>query len=334
MEHVCVTEFGSYLGKKSERLVIRRNKEIVREIPFFKIEQLTIEGRGVSISSDLLEQLTQEGIQINFLTRGGKPYAKLTSPVLSASVDIRREQLAAFLDNRGLEIGKAIVAGKISNQINLLRYFGKYRKRQSSRAELKELIKKMRQDAALIDSGAAKIIDDYRGELLALEARVGKRYWAAVRQLIKDKYDFQSREHSGAKDAVNSALNYGYGFLYNRVWGAVLLAGLEPFAGFVHVDRPGKPSLVLDLVEEFRQPVVDRVVISLINKGSVLDVDNDGLTDDTRDKLRQAFNAEIEHARQFQGKRQKMANIIQIQARNLAAFLRGGAKYKPYVLPW
>jgi len=57
---------------------------------------------------------------------------------------------------------------------------------------------------------------------------------------------------------VNSALNYGYGILYGQVWGAVMNAGFEPFAGFLHLDRPGKPSLVLDLIEEFRQPIVDR----------------------------------------------------------------------------
>ena len=93
---------------------------------------------------------------------------------------------------------------------------------------------------------------------------------------------FETREHRGAPDAVNSALNYGYGILYTQVWGAIMNAGLEPFAGFLHVDRPGKPSLVLDLIEEFRQPIVDRAVIAALTKGLKLETREGLLTDESR----------------------------------------------------
>lgn len=89
-----------------------------------------------------------------------------------------------------------------------------------------------------------------------------------MKLLLADHVSFEGREHRGATDQVNAALNYGYGILYAQVWGAIMNAGLEPFAGFLHVDRPGKPSLVLDLIEEFRQPLVDRPVIAAFNKAS------------------------------------------------------------------
>src|SRR5205823_7661479 len=108
------------------------------------------------------------------------------------------------------------------------------------------------------------------------------RYWEAVTEIISQKVEFLGREHVGATDAVNSLLNYGYGILYAQVWGAVINAGLEPFAGFLHVDRPGKPSLVLDLVEEFRQPVVDRTVIAFINLGQSMRMENGLLDQETR----------------------------------------------------
>jgi hypothetical protein len=88
--------------------------------------------------------------------------------------------------------------------------------------------------------------------------------------MLPDALGFAGRSHQGATDAVNAALNYGYGILTAHVWGAVMNAGLEPFAGFLHVDRSGKPSLVLDLMEEFRQPVVDRPILSWLNKGGQL----------------------------------------------------------------
>jgi CRISPR-associated endonuclease Cas1 len=88
--------------------------------------------------------------------------------------------------------------------------------------------------------------------------------------MLPDALGFAGRSHQGATDAVNAALNYGYGILTSHVWGAVMNAGLEPFAGFLHVERSGKPSLVLDLMEEFRQPVVDRPILSWLNKGGQL----------------------------------------------------------------
>ena len=91
-------------------------------------------------------------------------------------------------------------------------------------------------------------------------------YWREIARMLPDEVGFAGREHEGPGDAVNAALNYGYGILYSHVWGAVMNAGLESFAGFLHVDRSGKPSMVLDLVEEFRQPVVDRAILTWLNK--------------------------------------------------------------------
>src|SRR5207245_10394962 len=125
-------------------------------------------------------------------------------------------------------------------------------------------------------------VDECRDTLMGIEGVCGRIYWEAVGEVIRGKTEFLGRAHRGAADAVNAMLNYGYGILYGNVWGAVLNAGLEPFAGFLHVDRPGKPSLVLDLVEEFRQPVVDRAILAYVNLGTSIGM-KDGLLDaDTR----------------------------------------------------
>jgi len=85
------------------------------------------------------------------------------------------------------------------------------------------------------------------------------------------------REGRGAHDPLNAAFNYGYGVLYGQVERALVLAGLDPYAGFIHVDRPGKPSLTLDLIEEFRAPVVDRTILGMVNRGVAVELDGDGL---------------------------------------------------------
>lgn len=336
MRHVFASGYGVYLSKKSERLVVKQNGQVLEEIPFFKIEEVTVDGRGVSISSDLIEQLSKQGIQVNFLTFGGKPYAKIVPAALSATVDIRRAQLRAYDTGLGASFALAVVSGKINNQANLLRYFAKYlKKKKDLRAgiidEIVLEIKKVVDDICSIEG---KNIDEIRQRILTLEAKAGKLYWKGVKTLLFDKAEFDGRHHVGAKDAVNSVLNYGYGILYSRVWGALLLAGLEPFGGFLHVDRPGKPSLVLDMVEEFRQPIIDRYVISRLNKGKSFKRDDEGLTLGTRKEIASGVNSELERVVKFCGKNQKQCNIIQIQARSAASFFRGKGIYEPYKMKW
>ncbi|HEV8717430.1 MAG TPA: CRISPR-associated endonuclease Cas1 [Candidatus Binatia bacterium] len=129
-------------------------------------------------------------------------------------------------------------------------------------------------------------------------------------------------------------LLYGYGILYSQVWGAVLNAGLEPFAGFLHVDRLGKPSLVLDLVEEFRQPVVDRAVIVHLNLGEEVKLVQGMLEAETRKALVERVMNRLLTTETYQGKRYQVRSILQMQARRLASFLRGEGAYKAFSFKW
>lgn len=259
---VVINTYGASIGKHSERLVVREKGEVRHEIPLDELEQLTIASHGVGLSSDVIEACCERGIQISFLTGAGRPFAQLVAPNLTGTVITRREQLLAYRDERGALLAKALVRAKLKNQAHLLRYFAKYRKAADPEAFARlsgesRAIEELAAEAAGLEGAS---VDEIRPALLGLEGRAARRYWDAFGLLIGDRAAFPGREHRGAADPVNSLLNYGYGILYAQVWAAVLLAGLEPFAGFIHVDRPGKASLVLDLVEEFRQPIVDRTV--------------------------------------------------------------------------
>jgi CRISPR-associated protein Cas1 len=297
------------------------------ELPLFRVGHIVVASNGVSISTDLIEACCERGIRLSFLTRGGKPFAMLSSPMLTATVLTRREQLAAYGDERGVEFAQAIVRGKLGNQAALLRYFGKYLKAADPAAftKLSDIAVRLtmgRNDVAKI---SAPRIDDAREALLAIEGSSGRSYWSGVRLLLPKDVVFASREHRGATDPVNSALNYGYGMLYTQVWGALMNAGLEPFAGFLHVDRPGKPSLVLDMVEEFRQAVVDRAVIAAFGKGTTIETQGGMLTDSSRRSVAQLVLERLEGEVNFRGQRHKLKSVIQIQARNLASALRDDA---------
>jgi CRISPR-associated protein Cas1 len=177
-------------------------------------------------------------------------------------------------------------------------------------------------------------LDDIRDLLMGYEGTAGRLYWDGVKDIISQRMEFMGREHRGATDTVNALLNYGYGILYAQVWGAVQNAGLEPFAGFLHVDRPGKPSLVLDLVEEFRQPVVDRTVIAHINLGEAVTFKDGMLDEETRSRYAAKILERLESSEPVQGKKYQIKSIIQMQARNLCTFLRREGEYKPFGFKW
>jgi CRISPR-associated protein Cas1 len=281
-------------------------------------------------------ELCQRGIQINFLQGTGKPYAKITSPMLSATVLTRREQINAIDDERSIRFSKTVVSGKINNQRKLLNYFGKYIKKTSEQRF--ELIEKKAQLLRKYEKQVKEIkgrnVNEARNELLGVEGVSGRIYWEGIQEIIQGKTEFFGRITRGATDKVNSMLNYGYGILYSQVWGAVVTAGLEPFAGFLHVDRPGKPSLVLDLVEEFRQPVVDRTVISYVNLGESIKMEGGLLDSGTRKATSRKILERLESKESYSGKKYQIRSIIQIQARNLAGFLRGEKEYKPFSFKW
>jgi len=333
---VLVEEFGSYLGKKSERLVVRRGKKVVQEIPLFDLEQVLITSRGVSISSDLIRECSARGVPIHFLSSRGEPYAQLFSAQFTGTVRTRREQLLAAMDQRGFTLSKLIVAAKVKNQTNLLKYFGKYRKEKEPELykNLESNVVDMETVIREIANTRGKIIDDARQTLMSLEARAARSYWKSFAGLVSPREKFPGREHRGAVDPVNSLLNYGYGMLYSQVWRSVVQAGLDPFAGFLHVDRPGKPSMVLDLTEEFRAQMVDRVVLAFIGKGTEIKMEGDRLAEETRRKYAQRVIDRWNDTEKYERKKVTLRQITLMQARHLATFLRGERGYKPFVGGW
>lgn len=328
-----VAGFGLSLGKKEERLVVRQKRKIVAHVPLFKVQEVILGSRGISLSSDIVEELCARGVRVAFLSDGGKPFALLTSPLLTATVETRRAQFAVRDGPGGAEIARALVAGKLRNQEKLLLYFARSRS-----GELEKTLKAgaaqlrgLRKQAGKLEAGSSA---EARGPLMGYEGTAGRIYWQQLAALLPPQLGFRQREHRGPANAVNAALNYGYGILYGHVWGAVMNAGLEPFAGFLHTDRSGKPSLILDLVEEFRQPVVDRAILSWLLKGGTLRLQEDLLDGESREEVAARVLLRLNANEEHRGKSHQVRSIIQMQARLLASAVRGNAKFRPYTFRW
>ncbi len=335
---LAVHDFGAFLGLHSERVQVRKGKEVQREVPLLHLQHILIVAGGVTLSSDVISACVERGIQITFLTFGGRPYAHIVSPALSGTIRTRREQLLAYNDRRGVALATAFAMGKLNSQANQLRYMAKYRKTKDA-----ELYRATRDAAiglqvladALSRLQNAESVELVRAQIMNHEGRGAELYWQTLDQLLLVDVDWGGRETRGARDLVNSCLNYGYGILYAQVESAVLLAGLDPYAGFLHVDRPGKPSLVLDLIEEFRAAVVDRIVFGLLNKGVRLEVDEEGmLTRETRKIIADSVLARLEGRERYEKQKRKLRTILQCQARHIATFVRGEGPYRPFVCGW
>jgi CRISP-associated protein Cas1 len=327
---------GSFLGKTSERFVVKKDGKVLEEKPFFRVAEIVIPSRGVMVSSAAIFEAVSRGIRMSFLGPTGTPYALLSSSALVATVATRRAQHAALDDARGVAFARAIVVGKIKNQARLLKYFDKYEADAAPdrSARVGAIAVRLEQLAANADQIDGARVADVRFQLLGCEGGAARVYWDGIATLLENASAFAGRSGRGAADPVNALLNYGYGVLSQAVWGAVLNAGLEPYAGFLHTDRPGKPSLILDLMEEFRAPVVDRTVIALCRRGEPIKMEQGRLDHETRRLVAERVLEKLAADARFGGRRVSVRAIVQAQVRGLASFLRGEGTYRPFAFQW
>jgi CRISPR-associated protein Cas1 len=340
IQHLVVSEYGRHIGKHQERLEVTEvgTGQRIVEAPLLHLESVLVGSRGISISADAIAACTERGIPVNFVDGYGRPFASLYSAGLTATVATRRAQIQAFDDARGVTAAKAFCTGKLRNQANLIRYMAKYRKETDAEAyeELRRLAAEVTDHVDEVERLKGERVDDIRGELLSAEGRGAQKYWAGIRLLLREDFDWPGRRPQGSADPINATLNYGYGILYGQVERALVLAGLDPYAGFLHVDRSGKPSMVLDLVEEFRPMAVDRAMLSMVNKGGALKMDDKGRLDNaTRKEVAAKVIERLDAPVRHQGQQSCTRSVIQGQARRLALYLRGDrAAYEPFIANW
>jgi len=329
--HLVVSEYGLSVGKTSERVTIRREGKVVGETPVEDVESLLLASEGISISTDVLEMCAARGVPVTFLRRDGEPYARLSSALAGGDVGLRQAQLEARHDQRGVRLAIAFVTGKLRNQSANLVYFGRSRPGIALLATARKHI-----DALAAEAGRLQAADceQARVPLVALEAQAAKHYWEAIAAILPPTLAFPGRERRGATDPVNQALNYGYGILYSQVWAQLVIVGLDPFCGYVHVDRVNAPTLVFDFIEEYRQAVVDRPVLGWLLKGGRPVGDGGGLSWETRRRLAELVLGRLNSAQAYGGKQVRLLDVMRAEAYEVAAAVRGQREHDPWLGSW
>jgi len=334
---LVISNPGSFIGKTSRRVVVKEKGRRVKEIPFFRLKNIFITSDGISLSSNLVKYCSNESIPITFFDYYGKPYAQLLSPKFPL-YKLTLAQVSAFNNSKGVHLAKSFAEGKIKNQINLIKYYRKYKARKefqfAEKCEeainnMKLLITKLKQTAAKCNE-----LDSVRSRIFGIEGQAAAEYWGLIKLLISNDVYFERRERRGATDIVNSLLNYGYGILYSQIYQAIILAGLNPNISFLHKEQIGKPTLVFDLIEEFRQPIVDRAIIAIIRKGGKLSMEGVNLTQQTKNIIIKNIMKRINSRVNFRGERLSLRKVIRHQAESVAKFLEEKDKYRPFVDKW
>lgn len=330
---------GISLGKRGGRVIVKKDGKVQDDVAFMKLKYLTLASEGVSLSTDLIQQCLLNGVQINILDYSGRPLGILSAETNGNAATVRK-QMAAYDTDFGVSLAKEFVSGKLENQISVVKYFMRNRALAlPERQEIKKAIQKIDDYVFAVGQVKGESIDLVRNMLFALEGRATRLYWQCITTLVSKRVpSFSGRKGRGAKDMVNQLLNYGYGILSTRVWGALSSAGIEPFAGFLHADHPGRPSMVYDLIEEFRPTVVDHAVLTLVEKGNLTQKEVPAqkklLPKEVRRELAQQVIDRLDKPLLYEGEHPALKFIISKQAARLARSLRDGTPYKAYIWRW
>jgi CRISPR-associated protein Cas1 len=315
------------------------------QVAITQLSSVIVSG-NVSITISVLQHLAKCAVPVIF-TEKNRPIAILNPFANHGSVRVRKEQFAAIDSERGFYIAKQIVGGALENKARLL--LGLAKNRASTNPAVEQVL---RDCAQSIRSGRQKLESlPYKSDqtanrfnLLGIEGDGTKTYFSALQEVIPPAFNFSGRNRRPPRDPINSMLSLGYTILQGYISIGIAAVGLEPFAGFMHADRAGKPSLSLDLMEEFRQPVVDRLIMALATRGGIkpshFTTTTTGvlLTDQGRDifvpKLVKRA-APLRPSEDAAGSNVNYYKDIIKQARDVSRFLLGlQSTYSPFVMAW
>jgi len=318
-----IAEPGIYIGMSKNTITLKRKGRVVHQMPKTQCERIIIAAKGISLSSNVVELCSSMGIAIDFIGNSYKietPYASLFSNNHSYA-KMTLLQLKVLESAEQMKFARAFIKGKSKNQLNYLKNLDRHHELFTKEIDemeyrIKTTIKKAKTP----------------NELMGYEGQIAHLYWQALVKLLDAKVDFEGRVTKGASDLVNASLNYGYAILYGRVHHHAVKAGLSINISFLHAIDQNKPTLIFDLIEEFRAFVVDRTIVSMINNNEPLKFDKEKrLNRKSRQLIAKNVLEKIGSFTKHKKASKKVDTIISEQAYMLARAIRGLTTYKPFI---
>lgn len=260
MSYLFVDDDGASINYDSNYMVVKNKDGMVRKLPVETVDAIYLFS-SVQITSQCIVQCLTRGINISYYSKGGTYFGRLQS---TNHINVSRQRAQARLENSefSLAIAKNIIKGKIHNQeVVLQRYV------RSRNIDVGEEVTAMRQSFRKIDGC------DMISEIMGYEGRAAKCYFAGLAKLVEPEFAFKGRSKQPPRDEFNSMLSLGYSILMNEIYSKLENKGLNPYFGFIHSDREKHPTLVSDMMEEWRATIVDSMVMSMVNGHEILKED-------------------------------------------------------------
>ncbi len=333
LNNLYITTDGSYLHKQRETLVIEQDGEKVFQAPVHAFSGIYCYGR-VMVSPALMAMCGEDGIELAFFTGYGKFQARVLGPQ-SGNVLLRRTQYR-LADENPAQLARIFVAAKLANSRHIAL---KQMRNHGHSPKLEQLAKQLAGSLRRLEH--TDQVDSIRG----IEGDAGASYFAAMNELLsadqRDKFAFTGRTRRPPLDEINALLSFAYSLLTNEIASALQGVGLDPYVGYLHTDRPGRVSLALDMLEEFRAWWCDRFVLTLINRKQLQPKDFEHeasgavrLKDDGRKRLLTAWQDRKQEiiTHPFVGEKMPIGLLPHMQSALLAKHLRGDLEaYPPFL---
>lgn len=332
-----VTTQGAYVAREGDTVLVRVEKETRLRVPIIGLDGIVCFGR-VGCSPSLLELCGRHAVTVSFLSQSGRFRARVLGPT-SGNVLLRRTQYRrADAPDGSAEVARAIVAAKVANSRVVLQRSVRDHPENPHGADVEAAVRRLQW--LIEELRQSQSLDRVRG----IEGDAGRTYFSVFDHLItaqKEEFSFHGRSRRPPLDKVNALLSFLYAVAAHDATSALESTGLDPAVGFLHRDRPGRPGLALDLLEEFRAFLCDRLALSLINRRQVTEggftTSESGdvrMDDATRKTLLVAYQErkqeEIRHP--FLQETTTVGLLMHLQARFLARFLRGDLDgYPPFL---
>lgn len=330
MANLYLTEQGSILRKTGDRLIVQKDNEVLLDVQCSKINAVLIFG-NVQFTTQAVHELFEHGIELALLTRTGRLIGQLTSPS-TKNIELRVEQFKRRSDDEfRFNFSKAVISGKMSNCLNLIKTFSNNHPEINFAGETTVI------EASINNINGAGSVAVLRG----IEGSAAKTYFQGFGKMILGGFTFEGRRKRPATDPVNALLSFGYTLIFNEISSLLDGLGFDPYLGYFHEVEYGRASLACDIQEEFRASI-DRFTLYLVNNRMLSEGDfyknpKDESMYLKREAMKKYFaeyekylNREFKHPET--GENTTLRKCFRIQAEKLAGFVKGSAMYTPFKL--
>jgi CRISPR-associated protein Cas1 len=327
---IYLNTYGTYLHVKDEmfeiRIPVKDAEPTKQHIAAHKISSIVM-STSAALSTDAVRLALMNNIDIIFTQSDGHPMGRIWHSKLGSTTKIRKRQLEASLGKEAVTFTKAWITEKMNNQLEFIKDLKKHRSQMGE--YLDDKTGRLRNLVVSVGNLTSDKIEGVADTIRGLEGTAGRLYFETINHVLPEQYQFEGRSMRPAKDAYNAFINYGFGILYARVEKSLMLAGLDPYVGFLHRDDYNQKSMVFDFIEPYRI-FVETAVFRLFSAKKVNKAHTDEITNgvtlnkEGKQLLVTALNDYMESETiRYKGRNQTRANAMQQDAHTFANGLIG-----------